>query len=647
MKRYLFLKAALLIVVIVPLAIVAIMPFTNIKGLNDTAFALTEADCRGCHGTSTTTMHHAFSGPPPSPIKCPSASPYIVCPTNTNYSCNSCHLLVWKPDISAYDWDIVKDCTRCHKGADHVTVHENKVVLDSTVCSQCHVANVVTEHKKYNQGCSVCHDSTNPTIIAALNKAKTSPPIYCSDCHGVTNHAAAHDHAKIDSATCLQCHQANVVTEHVTNQGLTCATCHSSTDQKVINAINKGKGPTGLDVFCYDCHGTIDHTAAHDKATIPYPDCGQCHAANVVTEHANQYLDCAVCHSSTDQNVLNAIAAGKGANGTYIYCATCHVSFGNHVKQHDKTFMPAGACTDPSYATDVVSYHESKSTSTNQIYCFRCHTSINSAVISAINSGMAGSSVTCSSCHPGKCTPNQPPKAVIAVTPGQTVQTGQSVTLSGSGSTDPDGTITSYAWNFGDASAGTGVTTSHAYTAAGTYTVTLTVTDNLGATGTATTTVTVQAAPVSTSVYADEVLWIQNLSNVTYSDSNGSKTDITTRFKDNILTDTFTIYNKSPYKVIAMKLKKDAGLYSQVSVSIYVKALYNNSSQTIKIYPYKSDGNSLNTSYSSTYTISKTGWTQIDLTSLASKMKGFGWMKFRITCTSTSLDVAEGNFIVK
>jgi PKD repeat protein len=48
-------------------------------------------------------------------------------------------------------------------------------------------------------------------------------------------------------------------------------------------------------------------------------------------------------------------------------------------------------------------------------------------------------------------------------------------------STDPDGSIVSYAWDFGDGQQGTGVTPTHTYTSEGTYTVTLTVTDNDGA----------------------------------------------------------------------------------------------------------------------------------------------------------------------
>ena len=67
----------------------------------------------------------------------------------------------------------------------------------------------------------------------------------------------------------------------------------------------------------------------------------------------------------------------------------------------------------------------------------------------------------------------------------------------GSGSTDSDGTVDSYAWDFGDnTAAGSGATPDHTYAAAGTYQVTLTVTDNKGATDSITTALTVSAANV-------------------------------------------------------------------------------------------------------------------------------------------------------
>jgi PKD repeat protein len=58
------------------------------------------------------------------------------------------------------------------------------------------------------------------------------------------------------------------------------------------------------------------------------------------------------------------------------------------------------------------------------------------------------------------------------------------VDFDGTGSDDPDGSIQSYLWDFGDGNTGMFPTTSHAYAAGGTYTVTLTVTDDDGATAT-------------------------------------------------------------------------------------------------------------------------------------------------------------------
>ena len=68
---------------------------------------------------------------------------------------------------------------------------------------------------------------------------------------------------------------------------------------------------------------------------------------------------------------------------------------------------------------------------------------------------------------------------------------GVPVQFNGSQSFDADGTIVSYAWDFGDGSTGAGSQVSHAYAAPGTYTVTLTVTDDQGASGTGTTTATI------------------------------------------------------------------------------------------------------------------------------------------------------------
>ncbi len=87
--------------------------------------------------------------------------------------------------------------------------------------------------------------------------------------------------------------------------------------------------------------------------------------------------------------------------------------------------------------------------------------------------------------------PNTPPTATFTPT-----CTDLSCTFDSTGTNDPDGTIASYAWTFGDGGTSTAASPSHTYNTGGSYTATLTVTDNRGGTGTASHTFTVTAANV-------------------------------------------------------------------------------------------------------------------------------------------------------
>jgi len=109
-------------------------------------------------------------------------------------------------------------------------------------------------------------------------------------------------------------------------------------------------------------------------------------------------------------------------------------------------------------------------------------------------------------------TPLQPPVADFTYSP-LTPYTGETVTFNATTSYDPDGTIVSYAWDFGDTATGTGSIATHSYVDDGTYTVTLTVTDNDGLTDTTSADVTVlNRAPVAVftesaeTVYTGEVI---------------------------------------------------------------------------------------------------------------------------------------------
>ena len=70
-----------------------------------------------------------------------------------------------------------------------------------------------------------------------------------------------------------------------------------------------------------------------------------------------------------------------------------------------------------------------------------------------------------------------PPEASFTYSPSNPV-TNENITFDATRSSDPNGYIVSYNWDFGDGEIGTGNITTHAYAAVGTYTVNLTVTDD-------------------------------------------------------------------------------------------------------------------------------------------------------------------------
>ena len=91
----------------------------------------------------------------------------------------------------------------------------------------------------------------------------------------------------------------------------------------------------------------------------------------------------------------------------------------------------------------------------------------------------------------GVITPtNQSPTASFTANP-TSGEAPLEVSFDASNSTDTDGTIASYAWDFKDGNAGNGETINHTFSSSGSYNVELTITDNKGATASATKTITV------------------------------------------------------------------------------------------------------------------------------------------------------------
>ncbi len=100
----------------------------------------------------------------------------------------------------------------------------------------------------------------------------------------------------------------------------------------------------------------------------------------------------------------------------------------------------------------------------------------------------------------GRNAVNRPPVAAFEVSRDKL-----KVSVDGAGSSDPDGPIASYAWDFGDGKTATGATAAHEYAAPGEFTVKLTVTDALGLTASKTATVVAVANQTPTAAFAANV----------------------------------------------------------------------------------------------------------------------------------------------
>lgn len=88
--------------------------------------------------------------------------------------------------------------------------------------------------------------------------------------------------------------------------------------------------------------------------------------------------------------------------------------------------------------------------------------------------------------------PSKPPTAsfTASTTSGEAPL---EVTFDASGSSDPDGNINTYDWDFGDGSTDSGETVPHTYSSSGSYTAQLTVEDNDGVTDSMTMNISVSA----------------------------------------------------------------------------------------------------------------------------------------------------------
>ncbi len=127
----------------------------------------------------------------------------------------------------------------------------------------------------------------------------------------------------------------------------------------------------------------------------------------------------------------------------------------------------------------------------------RTRTSFAILLVAGLGLFLAG----CDSNGGGNTTENQPPSADISLDS----RSGLTAAFSAVGSTDPDGDIASYEWEFGDGGTATGETVVREYDAGGTYTATVTVTDETGASDTSQMDVMVSRTPTTFDVTIENV----------------------------------------------------------------------------------------------------------------------------------------------
>ncbi len=143
------------------------------------------------------------------------------------------------------------------------------------------------------------------------------------------------------------------------------------------------------------------------------------------------------------------------------------------------TFSTAGSVdADGTIVSFVWNFGDGVSgvTGTAPIYTYTSFGTYNAVVVATDSSGLTAShtlTIVVSSLPPTAVATASTTSGVFPFT----------VTFSASGSVDPDGTIASYSWDFGDGTTGTGVTASRTYTGAvaKTFSVTVRTTDDSGA----------------------------------------------------------------------------------------------------------------------------------------------------------------------
>lgn len=574
----------------------------------------------GCHASANTYSEHQARG----------------------YACITCH-----PAYTGTKLDPAKvagavsshnpDCSGCH------TVHGDINVIHTASnvgtmyrdyeCTKCHSTSIIPEHDSkvssstFGDGCLTCHSYPRGSFDIWGESCSQG------DCHAATTGpGSVHTEDSLKhvsgSTACAECHSPDASVVHAGTIALNGTTscgisngslgCHVSPDSVPGTAV------------CADCHAdktTTNHgyTAVKHTASSSPTGCfsSSCHNSEIKTEH-DKYLtrlgmtkSCEICHTvlpGRDQTWTKQV---KPWNKT---CDACHGESPHHLRE---PYDACGECHEhPAGEIHSISDHRSAQCGTchgpTAPGCVSCH----EHSIGDIH-GEHGGEVDCTTCHTSGVKSPGPVRAPFAAcnschageVHGESEHTEASC-LTCHGENAP-GCVSCHEHSnseiHGEHSGGVSCVTCH----------TAGVPETTG--------------PLTGIIRVDQALWFTSLYSSASSEAYKPSTDITLAMSDGI---TGVGYKVSRYdgstKVVSIKVNKDARLFSKVLLNAYVVP---GATARAKVYAYAFNGSSVY-EYKE-FPISGSGWQQWDVTSLASRMAGYGWMKFRITAASSTLNVSE------
>lgn len=393
--------------------------------------AISQGDCLTCHGDNFSHPQaiHVKVTADPSCAACHDSEEIIADIHQAN--CLGCHGSSQPLVVNAITSKSGGTCLTCHAGTSvaglrhGITLPEVASRHDrfeaSASCTTCHDIDMVEKRISRHRQCSTCHHSTRPEVVMAIANGAAGSSVTCDSCHGRPHDTDFAHNNRVTrglALSCVLCHSVNTQAAIDTlHQG--CATCHGYTGHTidplvVAGVITAGKGETGVETNCEDCHGlNYGHPGATHGKVVTVESCRTCHAgANIITDIHQQ--DCVGCHTSTRAEVVQAIATRLGGS-----CTTCHsaahapVAIGSlhevlatrdcaicHYPRltdspHDNLTTAANCqnCHPATSFEEIVSIHQND--------CLKCHLSGDPAKSGAIAAGkaMPGGLVTCETCH--------------------------------------------------------------------------------------------------------------------------------------------------------------------------------------------------------------------------------------------------------